>query len=342
MDGHDDWIDTGFTPAAGVQFQQSSAMLGIWARKADRNAVAPVGTVTGTSVSLNPRGATDANAGRLNGSAVTSGGSVASGYGFTAIDRSGAAVVRQFIGGVQKGENGNAPAAARSTARVGIGRANGVAADGQYCAFVAGGSLSAAQHGVLHDALQGYMDALGVMPLPVAVAKARSAAAWTSLPDGSAPIVAGRGMAVTGLTRDLAGRWYVGNGRTTRHPLLFSRMSPDLAAIEAEFDLTRLGLSVDMAGSCQGMTLDRSDGSLWIVVKLSGASGSDSHLLHFDPATDTMAAPPVLLSAGTNGVAWDPHADCLWMLRDSSELVACDRSGAILSASTPMPANSDQ
>lgn len=64
-------------------------------------------------------------------------------------------------------------------------------------------------------------------------------------------------MAITGLTRDLAGRWYVGNGRTTRHLLLFSRMSPDLTTIESEFTLTRLGLSADMGGSCQGMTRDR-------------------------------------------------------------------------------------
>lgn len=86
MDGHDDWINTGFIPVAGVQFQQGSAMVGVWARKAERNAAPPVGTVTGTAVSRNPRGSTNANAGRLNGTAVTSGGPVASGYGFIATD----------------------------------------------------------------------------------------------------------------------------------------------------------------------------------------------------------------------------------------------------------------
>lgn len=116
----------------------------------------------------------------------------------------------------------------------------------------------------------------------------RAVTEWSTLPDGSAPIATERGMAVTGLARDLAGRWYVGNGRTTRHPLLFTRLSPDRAMIEAEFDLTRLGLSADMAGSCQGITLDRSDGHLWMLVKLSGPDGGASHLVRFDPVSETV------------------------------------------------------
>ena len=119
-------------------------------------------------------------------------------------------------------------------------------------------------------------------------------------------------------------------------------MSPDLTTIKAEFILTRLGLSADMAGSCQGMTRDRTDGSLWRVVKLSGASGTDSYLVRFDPAIGTVPTPSVPLSAGADGIAWDPVADCLWMLRDTGELIACDRSGALRSGPMPLPANCDQ
>lgn len=342
VDGHDDWIDPGFVPAAAVQFQRSSAMLGIWGRKSDRNPASPVGTITGTTISLNPRASSDVSAGRLNGSAVVTGGTVTTGYGLVVVDRPGSGTLRHFIDGVLKGENTNASASNPASVQVGIGRANAVTVDGQFCAFVAGGTLTAAQHAVLHQALRRYMDALGVAPLPAVVATTRAVTEWSTLPDGSAPIGTERGMAVTGLARDLAGRWYVGNGRTTRHPLLFTRLSPDRTMIEAEFDLTRLGLSADMAGSCQGITLDRSDGHLWMLVKLSGPDGGASHLVRFDPASETVSAPPIALAGTANGIAHDPVADCLWVVHDTGELVAYDRSGTIRSGGTPLPANADQ
>lgn len=58
------------------------------------------------------------------------------------------------------------------------------------------------------------------------------------------------------------------------------------------------------------------------------------------PAIGTVPTPPVPLSAGTNGIAWDPVADCLWMPRDTGDLIACDRSGALRSGPMPLPATS--
>lgn len=55
------------------------------------------------------------------------------------------------------------------------------------------------------------------------------------------------------------------------------------------------------------------------------------------PVIGTVPTPPVPLSACTNGIAWDPVADCLWMPRDTGDLIACDRSGALRRDRCPYP-----
>lgn len=341
-DGLDDWIDTGFAPAAGVRFQQNSAMMGAWFRKGDRNAASPVGTVSGNMTTLNPRSGSDASAGRLNGSGVANGGTVASGYGFTAVDRPGATTVRQYAGGVPLGSPASASSATRSTATIGLGRANGLFADGQFCAFAAGASLSAAEHALLFEALDGYMAAAGVAALPAPTTRTLAMGTAYPLPDGSAPLAAGRGMAVTGLVRRTDGRWYVGNGSTSRRALLFSRLSADFGTLEAEFTTASLGLPAEMNGSCQGMTLDASDGSVWMLIKLSGAGGNQVHLLRFDPATEQVIGAPIPVAAADTGVAYDAARDRLWITRDTGQLVLYDKTGVPVSGPYPTPAGTDQ
>ena len=58
--------------------------------------------------------------------------------------------------------------------------------------------------------------------------------------------------------------------------------------------------------------------------------------------SETVSAPPIALAGTANGVAHDPVADCLWVVHDTGELVAYDRSGTIRSGGTPLPANADQ
>ncbi|MBD8679974.1 hypothetical protein [Sphingomonas sp. CFBP 13720] len=340
-DGLDDWIDTGLVPASATRFQRNSAMAGCWTRKDGRNATVPVGTIVGTSVSITPRNASDANAGRLNGTTVVSAGSVTTGYGFCAVDRDGAARLRQFVQGRLGATNGSAPSAAPSAATIGLGLANGIAADGQFCAFVGGDSLSEQQHGILYDALADYLGALGVARLPAAASRALSPADPVALPDGSAPITAGNGMAVTGIARDPAGRWYIANGRTTRHALLFTRMTPDMVAIDLEFDVARLGLSSDMAGSCQGITCDTGDGTIWFIVKLAGPDGNRSYLVRMEPETGLAIGTPIPIAAGDNGIAYDPETDGFWIVRDSAELILYDKQGKARTGSFPLPPASD-
>lgn len=345
-DGLDDWIDTGFAPSAGVRFQQNSAMAGAWFRKGERNANSPVGTVTASAVTINPRGASDASASRLNGSGAVNGGMVATGYGFTAVDRASSTTLQQYAGGRALGAAASATSSSRSGVTIGLGRANNAFAEGQFCAFVAGASLSPAQHAALFTALDAYMAEVGVAALPSPAVRTLPLAAAYTLPDGSAPASPGKGMAATGLVRMPDGRWYVGNGLATRRALLFSRMSADLGAVEAEFTSAGLGLGSDFDGSCQGMTLDASDGTIWFILKLAGAGGATTYLCHFDPATEAMVGSPIAISPSDTGVAYDPVIDELWITRDTGanagQLVLYSKAGTALTAAIPTPGGTDQ
>ncbi|KQN76168.1 hypothetical protein [Sphingomonas sp. Leaf62] len=340
-DGLDDWIDTALSPVSGTQFQRNAAMVGAWTRKDARNPAAPIGTITGSSLLINPRNVGNASTGRLNGTTLVAGGTVETGYGFTAIDRSSSSRLRQIINGRVTGSTSSAPSTAPASATIGLGLTNDIYSEGQFCAFVAGGTLSDAQHQMLAAALASYMRDVGVNPLPAPTTRTLSSTQSIALPDGSAPIVAGSGMAVTGITRDLAGRWYLGNGRPTRTALLFTRMKPDLSAIDEEFDLTRLGLSSDFTGSCQGMTCDRTTGRIWFLLKQASSSGDKTYLASFDPATAALAGAPTLVLPGDNGIAFDSRRDGFWIVRDQNELILYDRQGRPRTGAIELPANSD-
>ncbi|KQM30562.1 hypothetical protein [Sphingomonas sp. Leaf10] len=340
-DGLDDWIDTALVPVAGTQFQRNAAMIGAWTRKDARNPAAPIGTITGSSLLINPRNVSNTSTGRLNGSTLVAGGTVDTGYGFTAIDRSSSSRLRQIINGRVAGTTNSAASATPASATVGMGLTNDIYAEGQFCAFVAGGTLSDAQHQTLAAAIATYMRDVGVAPLPAVVSRTLALAQAIALPDGSAPITTGSGMAVSGVTRDLAGRWYLGNGRAARTTLLFTRLKPDLSAIDEEFDLTRLGLSGDFAGSVQGMTCDRTTGRIWFLLKQTGSSGDKTFLASFDPAGGALSGTPVQVLPGDNGIAYDSRRDGFWIVRESNELVLYDRQGRPRTGAIELPANSD-
>lgn len=340
-DGLDDWIDTALVPLSATQFQRNAAMIGAWVRKDARNPLAPIGTITGSTLLINPRNVSHASTGRLNGSTLVSGGTVDSGYGFTAVDRSSSTRLRQIINGRVAGTTNSAASTTPASATVGMGLTNDSYTEGQFCAFAAGGTLSDAQHQTLAAALATYMRDVGVAPLPAVASRTLSLAQATALPDGSTPIAVGSGMAVTGVTRDLAGRWYLGNGRATRGTLLFTRMKPDLSAIDEEFDLNRLGLSTDFAGSVQGMTCDRTTGRIWFLLKQAGSSGDRTYLASFDPAGGALAGTPIQVLPGDNGIAYDARRDGFWIVRDSNELVLYDRQGRPRTGAIELPANSD-
>ncbi|SEN60090.1 hypothetical protein SAMN05192583_3118 [Sphingomonas gellani] len=331
-DGSDDAIDWGWAPAKGVAFQQNAGMYGAWFRKGDRNTTSAIGTQMGSGCTLNPRGSGDVMAGRINSSAVSSAGAVATGYGLTIIDRSGVNAVQIFRDGTATGAVSTAASAARSAAAMASGKANGAFADGQFCAHVAGGSLSAAEHRLLADALAGYMAAIGVVPLVQASRTLTMAGAWT-LPDGDHPVAKGRGMAATGLARDpIDGCWWVGNGLASPQPFAgVTRLSPDMATVLGAYDVAGWGLGDSYNGSVQGVTFDTSDATLWAVLKATSAGGA--YLLHI--ARDgTLIGAPIALPPSTNGIAHDAVQDQLAILFDASPGIVrwFSKAGADLSA----------
>ncbi|MEH3106957.1 MAG: hypothetical protein PGN09_06605 [Sphingomonas fennica] len=344
-DGLDDWIDTGFAPAAGVQFQQAGGSVGAFLRKSDRSQMQPVGTHASNAVSLTMRNASGISAVRVNGvSLVAAGPAVASGYGLVAGDRAGTALT-----GYRNGEPfGSASGAtqARSTATIGIGKQGGANyAEGQCCLFFAGAALTAAEHADLYAAFAAYLTAIGVAEI-VPATRTLPLMAGIALPDGSAPPTAGRGMGLTGLMRRPDGRWYVANGIAGRTDLWFSRMSADFATIEAEFRASTFGLGADYQGSIQGMALDTSDQTMWAILKLAGAGGATTYLLHFDLGTETMIGQPVPIAASDTGIAYDPAVDALWITRDggssAGSLLLYGKDGVPRSGAVATPGGTDQ
>lgn len=308
-------------------------MLGAWFRRNDRNPASPVGTQTGTSCTLSPRSSTDVAAGRINSAAVSAGGSVATGHGLTVIDRSGPSSVQLYRDGVATGAVSTAVSGARSAVTIASGKANGVFAEGQFCAHVAGASLSAAEHRILGDALAGYMAAVGVAPLPMTTRTLTMSGA-SQLPDGDHPVAAGRGMGSTGLARDpIDGCWWVGNGVASAQSYAgVTRLSPDLSTILGVYDVTGWGLGGSYNGSMQGVAFDTSDATLWAVLKATVGGGA--FLLHIARSGALIDAPIALPQATANGVAYDAVDDRLAILHDASPGVVrwFSKAGADLSA----------
>lgn len=316
-DGSDDAIDWGWAPASGVAYAQNSGMFGAWFRKGDRNGVSPVGTQTGTGCALNPRSSADALAGRINSTAVSAGGTVTTGYGLSIIDRAGAAAVQLYRDGTAVGAVSTATSSARPSVPMGSGKAGGVFADGQYCAHVAGASLSPGEHRALADALSVYMTAVGVAPL-TAITRVLAMTGATQLPDGNHPVGSGRGMSATGLARDpLDGCWWVGNGIGTPQSYAgVTQLSPDLTTVLGAFDVASWGLGSSYNGSVQGVAFDTSDASLWAVLKAT--SGGGAFLLHIARTGALIGAPASLAQPTANGIAYDADRDLLAILHDGS------------------------
>lgn len=315
-DGSDDLIDWGWSPASGIAFTQNAAMFGAWFRKGDRNAASPVGTQTGASCTLNPRSSSDALAGRINSSTISSGGTMATGYGLTILDRSAASAVQCYRDGNAVGTVSTATSGARSSVAMGSGKAGGAFADGQFCAHLAGASLSAAEHRILADALAAYMAAIGVAPLAQASRTLTMATAW-QLPDGDHPVGTGKGMGATGLARDpIDGCWWVANGIATAQPYAgLTRLSADMTTILSAYDVSGWGLGSSYNGSMQGVAFDTSDATLWAVLKATAGGGT--YLLHI-ARTGTLLGAPMALPVTANGVAYDPWRDALAVLLDTA------------------------
>lgn len=315
-DGIDDALSLGVGATAFAQFQRNSATVAIWSRsnKLDLGS----GTIgnaatTGARITLIPRNASGTIGSRLNSSTATGGGAVETGWGLTAVTRTSSASVQHYKDGVASGVAGSATSAALTSATLSIGSAEGTSfGENQFQMVAFGGALTAQEHAGFHAAVSAYLTALGVAPL----VEARPL--WASeadglLPDGGYPYVVGKGLNGLGLARDPAdGSWWIarGTGVASMTQAGVAHLSPDFATLLSEWTLTDLnatdttGALTDLlAGSCQGIALDTSDLTLFMINKLAG------QLVHFTRTGQLIGVFPI--AAAANGLAYDAVRDRL-------------------------------
>ncbi|WP_076072089.1 hypothetical protein [Sphingomonas montana] len=322
VDGIDDWIDLGFGPAQGQRFQQNSAMVAMWVRNANTGQTASgFGLLGSNQTGLNPRGAGGVPASRLNSSAATVGASVPTGHGLIAVDRAGATAVQHYKNGLANGIVGTAASSTPASANFVMGRAGGSHAANQFCAVAIGGHLTAAEHGGLHAALDGYMTAVGVTELAIG-GTTRTLAAARTLPDGGSGAAAGKGWTCTGLARLPDGSWLVGNdgrGSSASDPNLASivHLSADMTTILHQWTTAAMGFS---AGSVQGVAWEplapgQGRGRIWFMIV-----GAGQPLCHATLSEDWSITATGTLAGVTsgNGVVHDAIRDRIVVLNGST------------------------
>lgn len=144
---------------------------------------------------------------------------------------------------------------------------------------------------------------------PVTIAPFVSA---TQLPDGVSGEYPTKGFTCTGLARAANGTWWVGNHG--RHLPTDTTSAPSIVHLSADFT-TLLGetLIPGLTGSdlntCQGVTIDPRDGSIWAAVVDNAATYNRCY--HF--ASDGSYLAFITLATGftINGLVWDPVLNVL-------------------------------
>lgn len=132
-----------------------------------------------------------------------------------------------------------------------------------------------------------------------------------TLPDGAFPLAANVGYPCTGFALDRTDGSFLGSHGSTTASLNagFVRLSPTFALL-AQYTVGSMGLP---AGSVQGIDIDRSDDTVWFILK---ATANGAYLVHCT-RTGTLISSLLLTDATWNGLAYDSRRDCLIMMKDS-------------------------
>ncbi len=320
VNGLTDYLDMGIAPSGGTLFAQNDASVGLWARTpAGVGRTAGIfGTLVANVVSLNPRTTSNLIGARLNSVTADTSVSSANYNGWTAINRPSATQIQSSKNGT-RGSLVTSNSASRSSSNLVFGKAAGGFSEGQFVALALGGALSDAEDLAEYNAMASLMASLGITDLQPA-ARTLSSTGTTTLPDGSAPFSAGKGMGTCGLARRSDGKWFVGNGLATATSQLVTRLDATFTTVEAEYTVSSLGLASPPGnGSVQGICFDASDGNkLWCVHKI-GNSGATTYLYAIDTVAGTLAAGPFALpTLSCNGVADDGVTGTLLITQDIS------------------------
>ncbi len=206
VDGSDDWLDLGFSPATATFFAQDSAMMACYARHNLGNQLAPSMGVTGSQTRLWIRNGTGGvMAARINERAITGASVAAQGYGHgLSVGQLNSASAGQLWKNGAK--NGTGVTAGTSTAKaagnfcLGRGMTNGsntAYQQNQFGFWWVGGPLSDARMAIWAPAVETVMAALGCTALPYVEAN-KSAVNTLIMPDNGI-LGAGQGFSNTGI-----------------------------------------------------------------------------------------------------------------------------------------------
>jgi hypothetical protein len=301
-DGVSTYLNMNWAPLTnGINYTQNSATLGIWTRNNDLVTSGSGGSGTTAVTLLSPRGTSSILKYRINQAATSDGAAVSSGYGLTAVSRSGATATQAYRNGATSGSAGAIASAALTSVQFNLGRVNGSFAPNEFQAAFTGSNLSPSEHTALYDSLSTYMTAIGVAPL-ASTTNTFALASATRMPDGASGSIVSKGFTNTGLARDpVDGTWWMGNhGKGTgADPAFLSsvvHLSADFSTIIAEYTAASLGLQ---AASIQGVAYDTSDNTIWFVVK-----GTPNQVIHMSKAGSVLATLPSGVSS-LNGLAYD-------------------------------------
>lgn len=170
-DGTTSYVDTGWTPSSGPIYAQNSAMIGSWLNAGldtGGNSAASLGASTASPATLLvPRDAGNLVRGRVNQTGTTASTAVsATRFGYTALDRSAAAVTTAYKAGVAGGTFATASSASPVNINLYVGGVNSVgslasAVNNRTAAAWGGGTLNGTQHAALYSRLNTFLTAIG-------------------------------------------------------------------------------------------------------------------------------------------------------------------------------------
>lgn len=158
----------------------------------------------------------------------------------------------------------------------------------------------------------------------------------TVLPDLS-DSVSGKGWTCTGIEYDPIREtfWIMNEGRSTPSDPTYRpsiiEMDLGLTTILNEFDLSLLVPGIQ---SCQGITIDTSDQTLWVAALL------DNKIYHFSKAGALLSGTITVSSGDANGLAYDAELDEFWTCKQNS-IKRYDKSGNVTYTNTSISVDFD-
>lgn len=328
-------ISFGVGANALTQYQRDNASMHFWGRNHTNNqSLSTIGniSVSGGEMQLTPRNSSGLMASRINSGSATSGAANTTSWGLNSVCRTSSTAVQHYKNGVASGGVGSATSEAKSSALLKLGGNN------QAIVAAFGRATTAAETLALHAAVAYYLNAVGCTEL-VATTPTWSREATVLLPDGDAPYIVGKGLNGLGFARDPVDGsiWFArGTGAASLTQAGIAHMSADgdgmpLALLDdwtlTEINATDTGGTITdlVAGSCQGITIDTSNQTIYFINKIA------NQLVWMSKAGVLLGV--YTIGSTANGLAYDAGRDCLIIGYTSANIIWVSKTGVALTGS---------